>query len=477
MTAEPRKSETKNVTWPQWVGGVGVSLLLLQLGLMAAWTSPYVARLLSGESIITITTDEASWIVSLLNLGRLFGAFIGAFCVNYTGSKTSIMISSIPMSLHWFFYIIANNVMWLYLARFLGGMGMGMCYSCFSLYLGEIADPKIRGALVTLGITGTSSGNLIISIMGAYLSLWVSSLINLSLSLILMALFIWLPDTPHYLVQKKDEEKARKAILWYHRNCNVEAEYTTLKKFIESCNTGSTIQGLKEFKVPQIRKAMMVTIMLFLFAQMCGLNNILFYMETILRSAQVTVIEPSIIVIITMSSGIVASLVSMTLIDSFGRKFLMCFSCTIVSIALIGLGTQFQLLESGVDPAVIQWLPIVSVILFQVAAFAGLLAVPSAVVGEIFPPSVKCVAASISSIAAALFSFISASTYQVFVNLMTEKYTFWMYSVLLIIAIPSTLIFLPETKGKSLQEIQDYLMKRRVTEVKTERVEEGVTRY
>lgn len=476
MTADTKNGKKENVTWPQWIAGVGVSFILMQLGLMAGWSSPYVAKLLSGESTFTITTQEASWIVSLLNLGRLCGAFIGAVWVNYSGSKTSIMITTIPMSLCWTCSMIANNVTWLYVSRYFGGISMGMCYSCFSLYLGEIADPKIRGALVTLGMTGMSSGNLIICIMGAYLDMWISSLVNLMLSLGLMILFLWLPSTPHYLVRKKDEKNGRKAILWYHRSCDVDVEYTTLKKFIESSNNESTIQSLKEFRIPQLRKAMIVVIMLFFYAQMCGLNNLLFYMETILRSAKMNVIEPAVVVIITTACGIVASLISMTLIDTCGRRVLMCTACTVVSISLVGLGTHFQLLESDVDPAKIQWLPILSLICFQISAFGGILAVPSAVVSEIFPPNVKCIAASISSATAALFSFISASTYQVLVNLITEKFIFWLYATLLITAIPVLLTFLPETKGKSLQEIQDDLMKRRVTEVKTERVEE-VTRY
>lgn len=484
MTADMRKSETKietkketrNTTWPQWIGGVGVSLLLFQLGMMAGWSSPYVARLLSGESTFTITTGEATWVVTCLNLGRFFGAFFGAVCVNYTGSKTSIFITSIPISFCWICTIVANNVTWLYVARLLGGMGLGMSYSCFALYLGEIADPKIRGALVTLGMTGMSSGNLVICIMGTYLTMVISSCITLLLSLIVTALFLWLPDTPHHHVRNKNEEKAKRSILWYHRNCDVETEFTTLKKFIESCNHGSTIDTLKEFiRVPQIRKAMTVTIVLFFFAQMCGLNNILFYMETILRSARVTLLEPATVVIISMSSGILASVLSITLIDRCGRRFLMCTACVIIFIALIGLGLRFQLNESNVDPETFQWLPIVSVIFFQMASFGGLLAVPSAVVGEIFPPNVKCIAASLSSVAAAFFAFISTSTYQLFINSITEKFTFWMYACMLIMGVPATLIFLPETKGKSLQEIQDCLMKTKSS--KTKNVEEAITRY
>jgi len=128
-----------------------VNLLLLEVGLMVAWSSPYIASLTTGEAHFSITLTEASWVISLLNLGRLVGAISGSVAVNYFGTKTTILITSMPLACCWLFTMLANRVEWLYAARFLGGISLGKVYSCFSLYLGEIADPKIRGALIFLG--------------------------------------------------------------------------------------------------------------------------------------------------------------------------------------------------------------------------------------------------------------------------------------------------------------------------------------
>lgn len=99
-----------------------------------------------------MTMHEASWVVSLLNLGRLVGAISGSAAVNYLGSKTTVLVTSFPIGLCWVLTIAANRVEWLYVARSLAGVSLGMTYSSFSLYLGEIADPTIRGALVVLGM-------------------------------------------------------------------------------------------------------------------------------------------------------------------------------------------------------------------------------------------------------------------------------------------------------------------------------------
>lgn len=438
----------------------------MQIGLLAGWSSPYVDQLLTGKSVTLITVQEASLIVTFLNLGRLFGASISAAFVNFFGSKKSILICSIPMSLCWIFTIITDRIFWLYLGRISGGICLGMSYSCFSLYLGEIADSNIRGALVTIGMAGLPCGNLFMFVMGCYLSMRISAAINLIFNIILMILFIWLPDSPYHLVRINQDEKAKQSILWYHRNSNVDLELLNLKEFVNSSDESNTFDKIKQFKVPQIRRAMFITIMLYFYAQMSGVNTILFYMETIIKSARVRIIEPSYIVIIISIFGIAASLTSMTLIDKFGRKNLMCTSSMTVAIGLIGLGTHFQLLETNVDLEMIQWLPIVSITLFEIAVYMGLLSVPSVVIGEIFPPNIKCIAASISSISAAVFSLAATGTYQIFVDLITEKYVFWMYAIILITAIPVTIILLPETKGKTLQEIQDQLMSIKSKEVK-----------
>ncbi|KAG5344324.1 TRET1 protein, partial [Acromyrmex charruanus] len=457
MDHEADKKKIKKVQWPQWIAGIGVNLLQVQMGLISLWSSPYIAYLTSPESHIPMTMNEASWVVSLLNLGRLIGAISGSVAVNYLGAKTSVFITSLPITLCWLFIIVANRVEWLYVARLLAGISLGKMYSCFSLYLGEIADPSIRGALVALAVSGLSIGNLMMSIMGAYLRMDVSATICLILCVILIIIFIWLPESPHHFVKIKQESKARTSILWYHRDCDVESELQALKLFLEKNRSLPFAEVIKEFKIPYIWKAQILVSLLFMYLQICGLNNVLFYMETILRHTEVTVIKPSMIVIIVTATGIAGSMLSMLLIDKFGRRILTIVSTLAVTISLMCLGIQYQLLDAGYNPATLQALPICSVLLFQIALYVGLVSIPNTVLGEIFPPHIKCVAGCFASIICAISSFISTSTYQPLINLITEKYLFYVYALLLVTAVPYTYFCMPETKGKSLQEIQDEL--------------------
>ncbi|KYN40469.1 Facilitated trehalose transporter Tret1-2 like protein [Trachymyrmex septentrionalis] len=457
MDHEADKQKIKKVQWPQWIGGIGVNLLQLQMGLISVWSSPYIAYLTSPKSHIPMTMDEASWVVSLLNLGRIIGAISGSVAVDYLGAKTTVFITSLPITFCWLFIIVANRVEWLYAARLLAGISLGKTYSCFSLYLGEIADPSIRGALVALAVSGLSIGNLMMSIMGAYLRMDVTATVCLVLCIILIIIFIWLPESPHHFVKIEQESKAQTSILWYHRDCDVESELQALKLFLEKNRSLRFTEVIKEFKIPYIWKAQILVSLLFMYLQICGLNNVLFYMETILRHTKVTVIKPSMIVIIVTATGIAGSMLCILLIDRFGRRILMIVSTLNVTISLICLGTQYQLLDAGYNPASLQALPICSVLLFQIAMYIGLVSIPNTVLSEIFPPHIKCVAGCFASIICAISSFISTSTYQPLINLITEKYLFYVYALLLVTAVPYTYFCMPETKGKSLQEIQEEL--------------------
>lgn len=425
---------------------------------MGGWSSPYISELISPNSSFTITMSELSWVVSLFNLGRLTGCIKGALCSGYFGSEKTILISSMPITLSWLFIILANRVEWIYIARFLGGLSLGMVYSCYSLYLGEIANPDIRGALVAMGTTGLPIGNLLMSVMGAYLSMYTSALIALISCIVIIIIFVWLPESPYYLIKKKLDEKAKYSIQWYHRDCDVEQEFKEMQIFVESLNRQSLLDTLKEFKIFHYRKSITIVSILIVYSQLSGINSILFYMESILTTAKVSVIEPAQVVIIVMTGGVVASCLSIFLLDRFGRKFLMIASCSAILLSYSILTLEFHLLDFGFDSEKVEGLAIIGMILFYISIFTGIILVPSTMMGEIFPPHLKCIAACIVSISGSVIAFLSTLTYLTLLDFMTEKYLFLFYGLLVASCIPFTLFLVPETKGLSLQEIQNKLM-------------------
>lgn len=442
-----------------------MTLALIQLGCIGTWSSPYLAKLTSPNSTLPLNLDEASWVASVMNLGRMVGAVAGGAAVYIFGSKSSLLITCLPIASCWILTGLAQSVVWLYIARLLAGVGMGMAFSCFPLYIGEIADPSIRGCLISIAMSGATAGNLLTSIVGAYCSLQTSSLIFLVLCIPVIIMFAWLPESPHHLARFDNSDKVKSSIAWYDRGCDLNMTYASLTKYVEMSNSQTFLEKLREFKRVELRRALYIVMILFMYSQMCGLNTIVFYMEMILQEARSSIIPPATTVIILSAVTMFASVISMSLIDRFGRSALLIVSSLGIALGLTILEIHFTLLDDGYDSTKLEVLPIASLVIFQLAAFTGILTVPSTVLSEIFPPAIKCVAACAASIAGALFAFICSKTYQPLVDILGQKYVYWIYVAIILSAVPFAVLCMPETKGKSLQQIQDEIIGKKMNEL------------
>ncbi|XP_001607233.2 facilitated trehalose transporter Tret1-like [Nasonia vitripennis] len=449
-----------NIVFPQWYAGIGVTLLLLQMGFMGGWPSPTLARLSAEDSPIPLDPEQASWVASIVNLGRFFGAILGSVSTSYLGSRRSILVTLFPVAAGWLITALAHSVEWLYVARFSSGVGLGMAFSTFPLYIGEVSMPEIRGALISMATTGSPVGTLVASIACSYLDLTASSCIYLALCIMLMVMFFWLPESPHHLLKVGACDAARKSIEWYRAGNGVDKEYDAVEKFVSTDSKVGFMDKLREFKTPPIRKATFQIIALYTFMQICGLNSIVFYMETILMRAKFTMISPSLAVMLVNLCGIFSGSLSILLIDRFGRRFLMILSGTGVTISMGSLFAFFLLLDLKIDTSCVQWLPAAAMFSFVISFCVGMFPVPSAMLSETFPANIKCMAACIASLTGAIMSFLSSKTFQPMVDAMGETYVFLIYTICSFLVIPYSMFMMMETKGKSLQQIQDELTKK-----------------
>ncbi|XP_025987206.1 facilitated trehalose transporter Tret1 [Solenopsis invicta] len=443
--------------WPQWCATLLVCLLNISIGLASGWTSPYLAQLTGENPPFRVTFEEGSWIASLLHLGRLLGAVIGSLLLEYIGSKMSVLLTGVPMIFSWICIICANSPIWLYVARIFSGMSMGMVFSCYPIYIGEISAPSIRGALVCVIINGLLIGILFASIMGPNMSMMYFGIISLIVTLCYIAIFPFLPQTPYYYVRHNDIKRAEQAIQWYYRKPDVKSEIEAVEHFVKSTSAKSIKERLEQIKKPENRHSLIMIILLYMFMQLSGLNTILFYMEIIARKAMVTLITPSTLVIIISAINIIVGWMGVVAIDRCGRRILLAISSFGVITGMILLGLYFFLMDYDYDPSNLEWLIILSFLMLTTMMF-GLTLVPSAMLSELFPSDLKSIAGFVGSISSAIFAFVASKTYQSLVDIITEKYVFWIYAVIMLISLIYSLIVVPETKGKTLQEIQDMMI-------------------
>lgn len=425
------------------------------LGLMLGWSSPYLAQLTAEDSPLPLTTGEASWVASLFNFGRFFGAVIGCVSVHYFGSKRMLMLTGFPLIISWICIIMADSVVWLYAARIACGISMGISFSSFPIYLGEVSHPKIRGGLVALALSGIMFGTVVGNSLGAYVSMSLFSFVSLVPNIAFILLFLWLPESPHYLVRIGRFKDAQKSLARYNPHMNSAIEVESLKEFNKTSGTLTFLDRLREFKLPKNRKSGLIGLALYFFMQFSGLNSVVFYAEMIFASAKLTIVSPATAVIIISGVALVVGWISVYIADKFARKVLMIVSSAGVCVSMIGLGTHFALLDNAFDPNALQWLPMASLIGFQIFLNIGIAIIPSIIVSELFSPNIKSLAVGAATIAMGLYGFAATKCHQPLVEILGEAYAFWINALLMFLCIIFCAIYLPETKGKSLQEIQD----------------------
>lgn len=138
----------------------------------------------------------------------------------------------------------------------------------------------------------------------------------------------------------------------------------------------------------------------------------------------------------------------------------MIIACVSAIISLCLLSLVFHLLHFGFRSTVLEWLSIIAVLYLYINVFLGILSTPPAILSELFPSHLKCIAACFASCVAGVASFISAFTYLPLLALVTELYVFLFYAFLTVLGLPILMYCVPETKGQSLQEIQRRLVKK-----------------
>ncbi|XP_015127534.1 facilitated trehalose transporter Tret1 [Diachasma alloeum] len=458
--------------WPQWLAASIIHILGLLSGLVGGWTSPYLAKLTQGNESLIVTNNEASWIASLLHLSRPLGSIIAAVLVSKIGSKKAVLLGGVPHIVAWALFLIDESVSWIYASRVFSGVAMGMYLSTFPLYIGEIGHPKIRGALIGLVAQGSAIGYLLGNYMGAYLNMRTFAIINLIISVVYMFLLYFFPDTSHYFIKKEKIRQAEKSLKWYNRKKDVTAELRELRMYMGRPQTLTFKESLQQLTTPLNRKILMMIVCVYLFMQLSGINTVAMYQEILLTTLSIDIIAPSLVVVCVGAVAITANFMAIYTNDHFGRRTMLAVSTLGVSINFALIGVHYLLFRHNYDISKIQWLVIAEFMLYIFFLNIGLTHIPSCLLSEIFSPELKEIGSCIANIVCSFSAFIASKSYQPLVDATSEEFVFFFYALLVFFMFIYTIIVIPETKGKSLQEIQEMLMKgnKQAASVQTDRL-------
>jgi facilitated trehalose transporter len=235
---------------------------------------------------------------------------------------------------------------------------------------------------------------------------------------------------------------------------SVYANTTETKKTTVSSNnkSGSGFSRKELFHRP-VLVPFALTFMLLIFQQVSGIDAIVFYTVSIFHSAG-SQLDDHLATIIVGLVRLVADFVSLFIVDHAGRKPLLIASGAVMCVALTALGTHFHLQKYGMEQS-LGLLPVISLIVFMVGFSIGYCGIPFLLMGELIPEKQRSFLSSIAGSLNLGVMFAVIKTYHVLKNSIGEDGTFWLYSLVCLCSCFFVYFLVPETKGKSLREIQE----------------------
>lgn len=425
-------------------------------GIQYGWSSPALPVLHSADTPVKITEDDDYWLEMLYMVGGMAGLPVTIYLVDKIGRKWSIIVASASNLIAWIMIACASDVVVLYVARFLTGMSADVAFVSAPMYIAECADAKIRGFLGTFIYIMMIIGVLVSYCVVPYVPIWASSCVGACLVVLQIIIFFWMPQSPYYLVIKGKHEKAKKALTWLRRRADVDEELKEIESAVERQNSERG-RPIDLVMIPSNRKALLIMTTLNTVQHFCGISVILMNVETIL-DASGSVIDTKISAILFGVCMLVASIGGSPFIDRFGRKVLL-ISSSILSALFLGLLGIFFFLKDveKLDLESYKIIPLLSVLGYALAYKYGLGLVPIVTTGELFPTPVKAMGMTMADLVYTVMAVVSLKVYYLTIELHGMYFPFMLFGVCGLFTAGFVYWVVPETKGKTLEEIQQIL--------------------
>ena len=345
------------------------------------------------------------------------------------------------------------------------GVGVGMSYTTNPMYVSEVADINIRGALSTLIAVNVFTGSLIACSVGPWTTYMTLALVLLAIPVLFVLTFVWFPETPYYLVSKGKMAEATKALVFFKDISDPQElrdELDLVRRNIGDNKNGDELKfKFNDFLLLmnlRNRRALLIVLGLILGQQLSGNFTTMQYLQTLFEHSHIG-IEPHTATILVLAVGLVSGALSTMTVEGAGRRSLLIYSSFGCAVTLGVLGVYLLINASGTDVSTFNLLPVVDVILFQVAYQVGLGTMPNLLIGELFPTNVKGIAGAIVTVFDGLLGFVISKLYDVVDTYIGSYATYLFFSVSCFVLFVFVYGFVPETKCKTFNEIQEILGK------------------
>jgi len=417
---------------------------------------------------ITSSPYLQGWAMSSALIGCLVGALSSGYFSDRYGRKLPLIIAAALFTIAAIGTGAANEFTIFIIFRLIGGLGIGLASAISPMYIAEISPAQMRGRLVSVNqltiVIGILAAQIINYLIAEKVPEGISDTMILQSwngqtgwrwmfwagtvpALLFFILSFFIPESPRFLA-KSGKWKAAATTL--EKIGGAQYAIQEQKDIAETLHGTSSKIDWKVLSSKKVRPVLILGIVLAVFQQWCGINVIFNYAEEIFTSAGYSVGDMLFNIVITGTVNLIFTFLAMRMVDSWGRRKLMLLGSIGLAVIYFMLGSSYYFELKG--------LAILVLVMVAIATYAMTLApITWVVLSEIFPNSIRGTAMAISTTALWIACFVLTYTFPILNKLLNASGTFWLYAFICLIGFLFILKKLPETKGKSLEEIENKL--------------------
>jgi len=422
------------------------------------------------EKYFNLTTpSQIGWAMSCALVGCLIGSVLSGVSSDRFGRKRLLILAAFIFFFSAIGTGLANSFTTFVIFRILGGVAIGLASNLSPMYIAEITPANVRGQFVSvnqltivIGILAAPFVNWLIakpvpetataaeilnSWNGQYAWRWMFGAAAVP-ALAFFVLMFLVPESPRWLIKNGKDKKAQDVLekvggASYAADA-VRQVKDTLANEIQRVN-------FKDLLEPKMLKILVLGIFLAVFQQWCGINTVIYYADEIFTAAGYGVSDILFNIVIMGSVFVVFTFVAIYTVDRFGRKILMLLGSAGLAVTYILIGICYHIHSTGFH--------VLFLVVTAVACYAFSLApVVWVLLSEIFPNRIRGAAMSVGVFALWTGCFTLIYTFPAMNASLGPAYTFWIYAAICAVGFWVVKIFVPETKGKTLEQIEKELV-------------------
>ena len=396
------------------------------------------------------------WATGSAIVGCMIGAAIAGALADRFGRRRVLLLSGVFFAVSAIGCGLAADVNQLVWARLIGGIGIGIASITSPMYIAEVAPAAIRGRLVTFQQLAIVSGILVAFFSNALFMQtaladaakwrWMFAVETFPALLFIFLLF-FIPESPRFLAQKGETATALNTLTRISGPREAEAEMERINEAL--AGEGSSFTELLR---PGLRRALVIATLLAVFSQVSGINAIMYYAPEVFKQAGAGDAAAYSSAVWVGVINFLATIVAMFTVDRLGRRMLLLCGTSFLVLALAAVGYAFHTGSGGT------W--VLVAVLAYVAGFAiSLGPVPWIIASEFFPTRTRGRAMGVATVGLWAACYMVSQWFPVMQERLGNAWTFWGFGLVSAVALVFIALFVPETKGRSLEEIEQSWLK------------------